>query len=285
MSEVHRNLFDRPLPVGYREEMQALVAVEPPKPAARTGSVAAVSTGTVAAGVADKDCDGGVSRAAHLRAFRIAAARCCWGWWRFAARSFRAARWRGCWTWRGNETGAARMLILEEAPGRLWAVPIDWVLGIRATPESYSQEEAAPLAPHWMSGSFDDQGKMFHLLDHANMFPPDHPGHGIGDEQRTGRLVALRSLPHGSGGPGARASGRADEAGGRVGERGRSGSADARVAFAEGRGKNRGTRRHCAVDPCDGRSLCCRTGWEGSGLGGCRPHACGDGLAGAGAVA
>ena len=33
-----------------------------------------------------------------------------------------------------NETGAARMLLLQESPGRLWAVPIDSVLGIRALP-------------------------------------------------------------------------------------------------------------------------------------------------------
>jgi chemotaxis signal transduction protein len=169
MRDVHRNLFDRPLPVGYREELQALVAVEPPKPARNTGSVVLFQLGPLRLALPTKIATAvspvlHISRIPHrsgtvllgLVAFRGEVIPCC-----SLARLLDVAR---------HETGAARMLILDEAPGRLWAVPIDRVLGIRAMPESYSQEETAPLATHWLSGSFDDQGKMIHLLDNANLF-------------------------------------------------------------------------------------------------------------------
>lgn len=65
--------------------------------------------------------------------------------------------------------GAARMLILQEPSGRLWAVPIDAVLGIRVISDQPSQH-AAPLAPHWISDSFDDGSGTFYLLDSDNLF-------------------------------------------------------------------------------------------------------------------
>ena len=69
-----------------------------------------------------------------------------------------------------NETGAARILILEESPGRLWAVPIDAVLGMRAIPTEFLSQ-APPLAAHWIFGSFQDKrAGVVHLLDGANLF-------------------------------------------------------------------------------------------------------------------
>ena len=66
-------------------------------------------------------------------------------------------------------TGAARMLILQESSGRLWAFPIDAVLGIRVISEHLSRHPA-PLAPHWISGSFDHDSGTFYLLDTDNLF-------------------------------------------------------------------------------------------------------------------
>jgi chemotaxis signal transduction protein len=67
-------------------------------------------------------------------------------------------------------TGAARMLILQEPSGRLWAVPIDAILGIRVICEQPSQHATAPLAPRWIGGSFDDDSGTFYLLDTDNLF-------------------------------------------------------------------------------------------------------------------
>ncbi len=68
-----------------------------------------------------------------------------------------------------EETAAARMLILQDSPGRLWAVPIDAVLGIRFLSDQLSQQ-ASPLAVQWLSGSFADDSGTFHLLDDVNLF-------------------------------------------------------------------------------------------------------------------
>ena len=61
------------------------------------------------------------------------------------------------------------MLILEEAPGRLWAVPIDAVIGIRTTPE-FQERESTPLAASWLNGTFEHKQRDFYLLDHENLF-------------------------------------------------------------------------------------------------------------------
>jgi chemotaxis signal transduction protein len=66
-------------------------------------------------------------------------------------------------------TGAARMLILQERSGRLWAVPVDAVLGIRVI-STQPSEHAAPLAPQWISNCFDDGSGTFYLLDSDNLF-------------------------------------------------------------------------------------------------------------------
>jgi chemotaxis signal transduction protein len=169
MSEAaHTSLFERPMPPGYRDELQALMAVEPPKPQRRTGSVLLFQLGPLRLALPTRVASAvspvlHIARIPHrsgtvllgLVAFRGEILPCC-----SLAQLLDVSR---------NETGAARMLILEESPGRQWAVPIDAVLGIRATPDSNSAE-SAPLAPNWISGSFDDQGGVVYLLDNENLF-------------------------------------------------------------------------------------------------------------------
>jgi chemotaxis-related protein WspD len=168
MSDGPRNLFDRPMPEGYRKELQALVAVEPPKHAKRTGTVFLFQLGQMRLALPTKVAVAvspvlHIARIPHrsgtvllgLVAFRGEIIPCC-----SLARLLDVAR---------NETGAARMLILEEAPGRLWAVPIDAIVGIRATPE-IRVEESSPLAATWLNGAFEHKNRDFYLLDHANLF-------------------------------------------------------------------------------------------------------------------
>jgi chemotaxis-related protein WspD len=68
-----------------------------------------------------------------------------------------------------EETGAARMVILQESPGRLWATPVDAIVGIRTSPEMVAQQ-GAPLAPQWLNGSFADASEIYHRLDTGNLF-------------------------------------------------------------------------------------------------------------------
>jgi len=64
---------------------------------------------------------------------------------------------------------AGRTLILEEAAGRRWAVPIDGVLGVRSGVTEYAELPAA-IARQWIVGSAADESGVFHLLDHEVLF-------------------------------------------------------------------------------------------------------------------
>jgi chemotaxis signal transduction protein len=68
-----------------------------------------------------------------------------------------------------SEPSAARTLILQDAFGRRWAVPIDGVLGIR-TGDSEPTEPAPPIDPQWLQGSLRDASGTAHLLDPATLF-------------------------------------------------------------------------------------------------------------------
>jgi chemotaxis signal transduction protein len=169
MSDPRRaSLFDRPMPSWYRDELQVLMAPEPPRPAPRTGSILLFQLGplrlalpTVVASAVSPVLH--IARIPHrsgtvllgLVAFHGEILPCC-----SLARLLEVTP---------TATGAARMIILQESPGRLWAVPIDAVLGIRVVSEQLSQH-AAPLAPHWVSASFHDDSGVFHLLDNENLF-------------------------------------------------------------------------------------------------------------------
>lgn len=162
------NLFNRPLPPGYRDELQLIMAPEPEKPASRGGNILLFQLGPLRLALPDNVASA-VSPALHIAriphrsgtvllglvAFRGEILPCC-----SLARLLNVTQ---------EETGAGRMLILQETLNRLWAVPIDGVLGIRSLSEDHSGE-AAPLAPHWLSASFADGSGIFHLLDKVNLF-------------------------------------------------------------------------------------------------------------------
>jgi chemotaxis-related protein WspD len=169
MSEAQRcSLFDRPLPPDYREELRQMMAPAPPKPAPRTGSLLLFQLGPLKLALSTRVASAvspvlHIARIPHrsgtvllgLVAFRGEIVPCC-----SLARLLDVTQ---------NETGAARMLMLEDSPGRLWAVPIDAMLGIRMAPEQFEEQES-PLARRWISGSFEDAGTVFHLLDKENLF-------------------------------------------------------------------------------------------------------------------
>jgi chemotaxis signal transduction protein len=170
MSESPRSgLFHRPMPPGYRDELMTLMAADPPKPALRKGSTLLFQLGQLRLAL-PVSVAFAVSPVLHIAriphrsgtvllglvAFRGEILPCC-----SLASLIDVAR---------NETSAARTLILEESASRLWAVPIDGVLGIRTMPEDLV-DRPSPLARHWLLGSFEDeQAGVVHLLDTGNLF-------------------------------------------------------------------------------------------------------------------
>jgi chemotaxis-related protein WspD len=165
------SLFDRPLPPGYRDELQLILAPEPAKPAPRGGNILLFQLGSLRLAL-PVHVAFAVSPVLHIAriphrsgtvllglvAFRGEILPCC-----SLDRLLDVTR---------EETGAARMLILQESPSRLWAVPIDAALGIRVLSEHHSEqaEQPAPLAPQWLNASFADDSGTFHLLDNVTLF-------------------------------------------------------------------------------------------------------------------
>lgn len=163
-------LFDRPLPPGYRGELRSLVESEPVKAAVRAGSIVIFQLGSLRLALPSRVAAAvgpvlHIARIPHrsgtvllgLVAFRGEILPCC-----SLARLLDVTQ---------SQSAAARTLILEESPGRRWAVPIDAVLGIRSAPDP-SQAYAAdsPLASQWLHGSFADEAGAFDLLDSKTLF-------------------------------------------------------------------------------------------------------------------
>jgi chemotaxis-related protein WspD len=188
------NIFDRPMPPGYRDELRDLLAAQPAAQAARgAGSVLLFQLGDlrlalptrVAAAVAPVLH---IARIPHrsgtvllgLAAFRGEIMPCC-----SLSRILDLQRKdlqrkdlqrkdlqrKDLQRKDLPETAGstARTLILEESPGRAWAIPIDGVLGVAATSSEVCPLDP-PIAKHWLKGSFASPGGEFHLLDPDVLF-------------------------------------------------------------------------------------------------------------------
>lgn len=166
-----RNLFDRPLPPEYRDELAVQVAAPPVKPRSRAGSILLFRLGElrlalptrVAAAVAPVLHIARIPHRSGTVLLGLAAVRgeilpCC-----SLARLLDVPQ---------IDSGASRTLIMEECPGRRWAAPIDGVIGVRLLPDESAHEAIASggLAAHWIAGSFNDQLDAFHLLDSEILF-------------------------------------------------------------------------------------------------------------------
>lgn len=161
-------LFERPLPPGYREELREQFAEKPAEPPRNTGSTLLFQLGGVRLGLPTHIASAvgptlHIARIPHrsgtvllgLAAFRGDILPCC-----SLARLLDLPQ---------RQSGAGRTLILEESPGRRWAVPIDAVLGVRITGDTPATEPP-PIPAHWLHGSFHDDTGDFHLLDPTVLF-------------------------------------------------------------------------------------------------------------------
>jgi chemotaxis-related protein WspD len=162
------HLFDHPLPEGYRDELRDMMAEEPPKPAPREESILTFRLGPLRLALPVHAAFAispvlHVSRIPHrsgtvllgLVAFRGEILPCC-----SLARLLDVTP---------EETGAARMLILQDSPSRLWATPVDAVVSINPFPQCVFHPEA-PLAPQWLNGAFVERSGVYHQLDTTHLF-------------------------------------------------------------------------------------------------------------------
>lgn len=165
------NLFDRPLPPGYRDELRALIAERPADPPRHTGSTLLFQLGELRLALPTRIASAvapilHIARIPHrsgtvllgLAAFRGDILPCC-----SLAKLLDIPQKP-----EEKQTGAARMLILEESPGLRWACPIDGVLGIRIIGDQHPAQVAG-MAAHWFKGSFYDSAT-------PGKGPSDKPG-------------------------------------------------------------------------------------------------------------
>jgi chemotaxis signal transduction protein len=166
------SLFDRPLPPGYRDEIQAVVAERPPDPPRETASMLLFQLGGLRLALPTRVASAvapvlHIARIPHrsgtvllgLAAFRGDILPCC-----------SLARILDLSALPQTETSNARTLILQESPGRLWAVPIDAVLGVRIVATDVTSEASGQLAAQWLRSTFHDDLGDFHLLDEEVLF-------------------------------------------------------------------------------------------------------------------
>src|SRR5215472_15513972 len=155
MNETERgSLFERPMPAGYRDELRALMAIDAPKRPASLESIFLFQLGPLRLALPTRVASA-VSPVLHVARIPHRSGTVLMGLVAFRGEILPCCSLAGLLDVARNETSAARTLILEESSSRLWAVPIDGVLGIRDTPDDFL-ERPSPLAPHWITGSFED---------------------------------------------------------------------------------------------------------------------------------
>ncbi|HKF48945.1 MAG TPA: chemotaxis protein CheW [Terracidiphilus sp.] len=169
MNETERgSLFERPMPAGYRDELRALMAIDAPKRPASLESIFLFQLGPLRLALPTRVASA-VSPVLHVARIPHRSGTVLLGLVAFRGEILPCFSLAQLLDVAQSETGSARMLILEEAPGRLWAAPIDAVVGIRTIPEQLSEEQG-PLPAHWLRGSFNYQSRSFYILDHITLF-------------------------------------------------------------------------------------------------------------------
>ncbi len=165
------NLFDRPMPPGYRDELRALEAESATGAAVRAGSILIFQLGELRLALPTRVASA-VAPVLHIARIPHRSGTVLLG-----VAAFRGEILPCCSLSRildlpagGEQTATAgRTLILEESTGRRWAVPIDGVLGVRSGAAEYADLPAA-IARQWIAGSVADDSGVFHLLDHEVLF-------------------------------------------------------------------------------------------------------------------
>jgi chemotaxis-related protein WspD len=169
------SLFERAMPPGYRDELRALEAESAAGVALRTGSILLFQLGGLRLALPTRVASAvapvlHIARIPHrsgtvllgVAAFRGEILPCC-----------SLSRILDLPAGVEQTATAGRTLILEEAAGRRWAVPIDGVLGVRSGAAEYARlpdSMTAGIAAQWIAGSVTEESGVFHLLDHEVLF-------------------------------------------------------------------------------------------------------------------
>jgi len=166
------NLFDRPLPPGYRDELKALEAELQSFAQRGQGSMLLFQLGGVRLALPTRVASAiapvlQIARVPHrsgtvllgVAAFRGEIVPCC-----SLSRILDLPE-----SAEPPEPAAARTLILEESSAHRWAVPIDGVSSVR-TGGREQKNVPPPVAAQWVQATFEDDTGLFYLLDPEVLF-------------------------------------------------------------------------------------------------------------------
>lgn len=161
-------IFSRPLPDGYRDELQTLMADRPEDTSRANTSLLLFRVGDLKLAVPTRTAWalGPVlhyARIPHrsgtvllgLAAFRGQILPCC-----SVARLLGTPR---------RKTHLSRTLILEESPGRRWAIPIAAVVGVRMC-EVLPVGAETEIAMKWLCGEIHEHDGVYAVLDTEVLF-------------------------------------------------------------------------------------------------------------------
>ncbi len=145
------NLFDRPLPPGYRDEMQAQIAERPAAPLRSTGSTLLFQLGGARLALPTHVASA-VAPILHIARIPHRSGTVLLGIAAFRGDILPCCSLTHLLNLPQTQVGTARTLILEESPGRRWAVPIDAVLGVRITGDPTCNGKRSHHAAQWLRG-------------------------------------------------------------------------------------------------------------------------------------
>ena len=172
MSETQNGIFSRPLPEGYREELGALIAEKAETPVRELGSMLLFQLGGLTMALPTTVATA-VAPILHIARIPHRSGTVLLGVTAFRGDLLPCVSLARLLELEHVQAGTGRTLILEESPGRRWAVPIDGVLGIRLVGQSerIAKEDAGgKLGAHWIRESFRDGAEVFPLLDSDVLF-------------------------------------------------------------------------------------------------------------------
>lgn len=168
MTPSHASLFERPLPDGYRDELRDQLAEPLAETKRQTSSTLIFQLGGVRLGL-PANIVFAVAPTLHIARIPHRSGTVLLGLTAFRGNILPCCSLARLLDLQQIQSGTARTLILEEAPGRRWAVPIDGVTGVRITSDEPSGE-SSPIGTQWLRGSYKDESGDFHLIDPDVLF-------------------------------------------------------------------------------------------------------------------
>lgn len=171
MSETRRDLFARPLPPGYREELRDQLAEKPEEQKKSAGSLLTFRIGDAHFGL-PADAASAIAPTLHIARIPHRSGTVLLGLVAFRGDLLPCVSLENLLGLESTSSSAGRTLILEESAGRRWAVPIDSVTGVgHDLVDTVDLKNATlPISANWISAAYSTDESTVFILDAPTLF-------------------------------------------------------------------------------------------------------------------